>query len=131
VVDEELLQTFWTFYRSLDDAERAASPEVQKLGWASEMVGATMRRGGSVATEMLVALADSAPDDDAVIYIGCGPMEDLMFEHGDDAVDVLEEAARRHPKLRHALAVAVPPREMSEESRARLQRYREERDSTQ
>jgi hypothetical protein len=51
----------------------------------------------------LVALADTASDDAALAYLGAGPVEDLVNEHGARLVDAIEEIAEQHPAFAKTL----------------------------
>ncbi len=52
----------------------------------------------------LLELVDTAPDREALAYIGAGPLEDLLLQHGPTVIDRIELEVRRRPKLVEALA---------------------------
>ena len=52
---------------------------------------------------MVLALVATAPDEDALAYVGAGPLEDLVKAHGDELVDELESEARQDPRFDAAL----------------------------
>ena len=61
---------------------------------ADELVRATMDNGGHDALQLILALLDAAPDDEGVVAVGTGPLEDLINDHGEDLVDSVEHPAR-------------------------------------
>lgn len=124
VIEDELVAAFWRFHALRRSDQRDERLRADDVFWASDAVQVAMEGGGSGAIELLVALSEAAPDGQALVYLGCGPIEDLMSSHGNDDVDLLDEAARMNAKLRVALGWAVPPTGMSEENIARLERYR-------
>lgn len=72
--------------------------------WADRAVNAAMRGGGVDAVRTLAALAESAPSDRALCWLGAGPLEDLIRWHGIVLMDELDEALDREPRLREALS---------------------------
>ena len=87
--------------------------------WVSERVA----EGGPASVEVLATLAEAAPDDG--LTVGVGPIEDLLYTHGDDIVDQLVDHARRVPALARALAhVSLADGSVSASSIAKLERYR-------
>jgi hypothetical protein len=114
---------FWTFHtlsKSKDRSERLRADEHFR-GW--EKVGEAMEKGGPDAMALLVALADAAPNDYEMGYLGAGPIEDLLHEHRSTDVDLLDELARRDGRIRRALRSAILPDTLSPEEKARLRRY--------
>jgi hypothetical protein len=59
--------------------------------------------GGPEAILLLVALAIAAPDERALCYLGAGPLEDLVTNHGSRLAEELDEVLDREPRLRAAL----------------------------
>ena len=65
------------------------------------------------------ALADSAPDLDALAYLGAGPIENYL--QGDDwTIDEVDQAIRQSRLLRLAFQSARPPDDLSDAHLARL-----------
>ena len=55
---------------------------------------------------LLVDLAEAAPNDDALGGL-TGPMSNLIHSSADRFLDELEEAARKNPRFRLAIASAI------------------------
>jgi len=71
--------------------------------------------------ELLELLAERAPDDDAVGFLGADALEDYLETYPD--VARLEEAAQRNERFRLALAAAWYDRKLPSEDVARLRRF--------
>src|ERR1700726_888746 len=59
-------------------------------------------------------------DDPAVVMIGAGPLESMIFQHGDRAMDLIEPAADENGTLFAALTYVWA---FSESVRPRIERY--------
>lgn len=53
---------------------------------------------------VLVALAESAPTRQSLFFLGAGPLQDLVNDHGDDVIQWLIDTAERVPRFRIALS---------------------------
>ena len=69
-------------------------------------VTARIIRGGLPALDIVVGLIRAAEDDEAVMVVGAGPLEDLLNKHGNALVDDVEREAARNPRFRLALTGA-------------------------
>jgi hypothetical protein len=69
----------------------------------------------------LELLAERAPDDDAVGFLGADALEDYLETHPD--VARVEEVAQRSERFRLALAGAPYDRKLPPEDVARLRRF--------
>jgi hypothetical protein len=105
-VDDEFAQTYWE-YRRLAEGDRAQRLASRKLFWAYEQLQDQIGSQPLGAVDTLVRLADSAPDDQSLAYLGAGPIEDLLASADAWLVSSFEGAARRHPRLRQALTYAT------------------------
>ena len=106
------------------ELERAASPGAREAWRAYELVQQTMNIGGADAIRLIQALLATAPGDEGGVAVGTGPLEDLLNEHGNDLVDLVEQAARRSPKFAQALRlVAVEQGTLRPETTDRLARW--------
>ncbi|WP_052667924.1 DUF6869 domain-containing protein [Nitriliruptor alkaliphilus] len=56
--------------------------------------------------ETVMLLIETAPDDDALCWLGAGPVEDLAVHHGNAFIDQFVLAGRRDPRFRAALRCA-------------------------
>jgi hypothetical protein len=58
--------------------------------------------------DWLVDLAESAPDDEDLAYLGAGPIEDFVSAYGRRMIEDIEEAAKRSPSFVRALQGMYP-----------------------
>jgi hypothetical protein len=79
--------------------------------------------GKPEVVDLLVALADAAPNDLALATLGAGPVEDLITSHGEEFVETIDEAARRSESFRKALRCVWYQSSVDESVRVRLQRF--------
>jgi hypothetical protein len=92
------VQRFGTRRKSLRLGEPAEAVR------AAEQVREITAEGGTRAVELVVALLNSAPDDQAVSAVGAaGPREDLLAEHWDDVIDEIEALALAGRPIHRAL----------------------------
>lgn len=75
------------------------------------------------AIGLLVRLADAAPDEQALAYLGAGPIEDLLVDPSPAVVDEIEQAARKNKPFRYALQCAWFDDQVSPAVRNRLRRF--------
>lgn len=98
---------YWTHHRLASSAERADRLSARDWWWAVEAVDDVLRLGGTRAAEMVVALAEAVADDeDALAYVGAGPIEDLLNHDGPpspETVEAMDTAARQHPSVAFAV----------------------------
>ena len=106
------------------ELERAASPRAREAWRAYELVQQTMDIGGADAIRLILALLAGGPGDEGPVAVGTGPLEVLINDHGDDLVDLVEQAARQSPEFAQALrSVAVEQGTLTLESADRLARW--------
>ena len=75
--------------------------------WAWEKIEERVRSKPEEAIEMLTVVADAAPDDAALAYLGAGPVENLLcYYQSPVVIDRVDEAARRNVNFRKALRCA-------------------------
>ena len=116
---------YWEHYRrttSIDRAERLTADDTQ---WAWAAVDDLVRSHPEAVVEVLVTLADTAPDDEALAYLGAGPVEDLIRNASDVVVDRIEGAACRNENFRTAVRCAWFDHAVSETVAARLRAFGE------
>jgi hypothetical protein len=99
----ELVEAFWRHYRLSQSTSRSERLISEDTYWAWEEVERVAQKPESDALDLLVALADAAPDDQARCYLGAGPLEDFVLQHGTQLIDDIDEAARRNDHFRIAL----------------------------
>jgi len=106
------------------ELERAESARSREAWQAYELVQQTMDNGGDDAIRLVLALLHAAPDDLGTVAVGTGPLEDLITDHGDDLVDLVEKAARQSREFALALgSVAVEQATLRPETVDRLARW--------
>lgn len=78
----------------------------QPIGWNSvDIVFAITDRGDpSTVRDLLEEMARTATDQHQVELLGAGPLQDLVYDRGDEFLEMLEELVRRLPTVRSALA---------------------------
>lgn len=122
----------WWLYRSMSagerdervELERAESPRAREAWRAYELVQQTMGIGGADAIRLILALLAEAAGDEGPVAVGTGPLEDLINDHGDDLVDLVEQTARQSPEFAQALeGVAIEQGALTTESAHRLARW--------
>jgi uncharacterized protein DUF6869 len=116
-----LIDGYWKHYR-LSTGSRQERSDADKWAWAWDDVEGAVMEPSANTFEMLMALVESAADDDALAYIGAGPLEDLINSHGVQFAGQIEESARRVPKFRTALAHVHLSSNVSASVRERLAR---------
>jgi hypothetical protein len=94
--ENELVPTYWRHYELSNSDNRADRLAAAELFWAWEEVDQAAKDGGPGIVDLLVALADTAPDDAARAYLGAGPVEDLIRLHGERLRSEIETAAREN-----------------------------------
>jgi hypothetical protein len=101
----EVKAAYWRNYQSIHlQSQSRQSLDVEDPDfWAWEYVDALWRYGDRAVLELLVDLAESAPDDGALGYLGAGPVEDLVRLFGEERIDGIEAAARQSPSFKRAL----------------------------
>jgi hypothetical protein len=102
------LSARWWEYRRLSQGDRSERKALE-LGEpvdacaAADIVTDRIDAGGVAAIELVVALIETAPDDAGIAYVGAGPLEDLVHEHGGSLVDDLDRVARQNPAFGQAM----------------------------
>jgi hypothetical protein len=122
----ELADGYWEHYRRATSTVRAVRLSAGDTRWARDEIEDGVRSQPEEMIAVLVAIADAAPDDAALSYLGAGPVEELIVHHGSVAViDRIEGAARRHEKFRKAVRCAWFDDDVPRTVSARLRRFGE------
>lgn len=106
--NDDLVATYWRHYRLSISGGRGDRLNAGDDFWAWEQVEQAAKVGGSEAIALLSKLADAAPDEAGLAYLGAGPIEELVQLHGVPLKDQIEEASRQNPSFANALQVARP-----------------------
>jgi hypothetical protein len=92
---------------------------------AYDWVQDRMIDGGLEAVDAIAELAQAASNEHEQSLVGIGPVEELIYGHGDVAVPLLLDRARQLPALAEALSwVSLASESVSNESLAKLAAYR-------
>lgn len=122
---DRLVEAYWTHYALSTSQVREDRVRAQELWWAWETVSAAVSDGDPASVGLLVALAEAAPSDEALGYLGAGPFEEFLGWCADDRLAAMvETVVRRSPQLRQALRSVYLDDEVDEEFAARLRRFR-------
>ena len=144
---DDLISAYWEHYR-LAHGVREDRLRADDLFWAWEAVEAVVRgeteqefwfdsrlqkavesvaqgyEGQQYAhrpLDVLVKLSDLAPTEEALGYLGAGPVEDYLV-YGQPDLSGVEEAAKHNPRFRIALRCAWFDDKISPEDAARLRK---------
>src|SRR5207244_405615 len=91
---QRLIDAYWEQYRLSTSGDRGERLRLDEWFWAWEDVERAVHDADGDVVELLVALAEAAPDG-ALGYVGAGPIENLIDRHGARFVDQIDDAARR------------------------------------
>ena len=119
----ELVETYWRHYRLAPSAVRSERLESAADFWASERLHDATEEPTDDVVGLLRALADAAPDDRALCYLGAGPIEDLLRYHGDRFIGLIDDEATANARFRTALRCAWFENFLRPDAAARLRRF--------
>jgi hypothetical protein len=123
---DELAQAYWENYRLSTSTVRQDRLKSDEYFWAWEEIGELVDERPDESVAVLIRIADAAPDDRALAYLGAGPVETLITSHGSQGVmNQGEDAARRNENFRKALRCAWYDDHVSPDVRARLRVFGE------
>lgn len=101
---DQIVKAYWEHYDAARSANRGKRLEADRTFWAWEAVDHEVSVPSERIFELLLALARAAKDDEALAYLGAGPIEDLITRHGSQLLDGIDQWARRDPAFRKALS---------------------------
>jgi hypothetical protein len=122
------IDAYWQHYllsRSSVAAERFAA---EAFAWAPDWVDAVAAgnlEGDAPEVDpigLMVTLAKRAPDEEALAYLGAGPVESYLGRRGAD-IDGIDRAARRDASFRLALRCAWFDQSLPSSDAERLRRF--------
>lgn len=119
---QRLIGAYWKHYR-LSTGGRQERLAADQWAWAWDEVEGAVMEPSANTLEMLMALAQTAADEEALAYLGAGPLEDLINSHGVQFVQQIEESARRDPMFRKAVAHVQLSSNVPASVRQRLARF--------
>lgn len=105
----ELAEAYWEHYRRSTSGDRSVQRTAEETRWAWEEIEERVHSMPRDAIQLLTVVADTAPDDAALAYLGAGPIEDLIRQCASDVVviDRVEGAAARNDNFRKGLAMRL------------------------
>jgi len=127
VEEADVVTAYWRNYRLTSSAGRSDRLAADADHWAWEEVRA-VALGETPGTDadaiaLFVALADAAPDDLALCYLGAGAVEDYLTSGSEPDVNLVDETARRHPGFQTALRCALFDNHLRPADAERLRRF--------
>ena len=82
----ELAAAYWEQHRRGTSTERAVRLSQDDVFWAWEEINERVIEQPEDVVEVLVIIAEAAPDDAALAYLGAGPVEALLHPSVSTAV---------------------------------------------
>lgn len=95
MANADLVEAYWRQYQLSQSQDPVDLAMADSLFHVWEEVEEAAQFGIPEVVDLLVALADAAPNDLALATLGAGPVEDLITSHGEEFVETIDEAARR------------------------------------
>jgi hypothetical protein len=87
-------------------------------------VNTVIARGGQPALNVVLALLETAPNEQCMSIVGEGPLDDLIKKHGNALVADVEDLAHHDPRFAYALSGVLLPRGVLEpDAEQRLGRW--------
>jgi hypothetical protein len=97
---QDLIAAYFAHHAAARDKRSVLAEE---LFWAWEQVRERVAENPAEGWALTHDLLLAAPDDDALMYVAAGPLEDLLKRAGESVIDDVITAARRDAKVRRAL----------------------------
>ncbi|HEX6874146.1 MAG TPA: hypothetical protein VF165_00675, partial [Nocardioidaceae bacterium] len=116
--DAEVAHAWWSEEPTSDGLAMSETP-------AHDYVVELLEGGATGAVDLLQALVDAAPSEDALAHLGAGPVEDLIshYRHGQVVLAEVERHARQDPRFARAVSAVWLGRGVPPEVRRRLARW--------
>lgn len=127
---DEIVKAYWEHYSSTQSSDRVLRLDAERTLWAWEAVEEEVRSPTARVLKLLLALGHEAKDDDALAYLGAGPVEDLISWHGARYLDEIDQCARSDPAFRKALSNVWIATQVPEAVHERLAKYIKTRGSS-
>jgi hypothetical protein len=128
-ITEEFAARWYAYWRrssgSRNERKALELGEPAEVVAAHRLVSELVEQGAPDVVRILVALAETVPDGDDPLMVGVGPVEDLLYIHGDRFVGELVDQAGRSPEFAGALRHAsLAEGTLSAAAGAKLDRFR-------
>ena len=72
--------------------------------WALEIIWNLCKEAPLEAWEVILGLIEAAPSEKLLAAVGAGPFEDLMCDHGEVVISLVEQEAARNEKFLAAMS---------------------------
>jgi hypothetical protein len=118
----ELIRRYWEYYGLSTSASRDDRRAAKESFDAWEEVERVVL-DEDLAVPLLEALAMAAPDEQALAFLGAGPIENAIRSASSVLIDRIEGAARRNERFRLALRCAWFDAAVAPDVAARLRRF--------
>lgn len=118
-----LVAAYWEHHRLSTSTQRAERLAAGASAWAWDDVEDAVERLGDEVVPLLIALADGAPDEASLAYLGAGPIEDAVRSGSAVLIDRIEGAAQRNDRFRFALRAAWFDHDVEPSVQRRLRRF--------
>jgi hypothetical protein len=108
---DEVAEAWWLYYRTFVEPERGSrrpeSDAPESAHHAQDLIRDAAMDGDADVLRYLVRLAELAPDESALSFLGAGPIEDFISHcgHGNEFASRIVELARSNEPFRNALAM--------------------------
>jgi hypothetical protein len=122
-VSAEVVAAYWRHHQLSISEDRTERADADEWFWAWEEVDEAALDASPGIVDFLVALAKAAPNDDALAYLGAGPLEDLIRRHGAEFVDAIDRAAQTSESFQVALRCVWYGADTNESIVTRLRRF--------
>lgn len=100
-----LVDAHWHHFRMASSGDRRERLAAQDLEWTEEEVRRALAEPVA-AVALLVDLANAAPNDSGLAYLGAGPIEDLLIDPAPSVGYTIELVAPRNARFHYALRCA-------------------------
>jgi len=97
--DENKLIISWIKLQGLDRDTK----EAEELMWASNSLIRTTLSNPEKAWHIILEILQQTDDEWVLTNVAAGPLEDLLAQHPDTAINLLEEEVQHNKKLRSIL----------------------------
>jgi hypothetical protein len=122
-VSAEVVAAYWRHHQLIFSEDPIERADADHWFWAWEEVDEAALAASPGIVALLVALAKAAPNDQALAYLGAGPLEDLIRRHGAEFVDAIDLAAQTSESFRVALRCVWYGADTNEAMVPRLRRF--------
>jgi hypothetical protein len=96
------------------------SRQAEVWRWADEELSRLVRTEPDTALEIIRAVISEAPNNAVLAAVAAGPLEDLLFYHGEVVIELVERFAAHDERFRKALSGVWGENRMSPGIQARV-----------